>query len=1374
MARRYTENQAKAISHSGHNILVAASAGSGKTTVLIERLVQKILAGASVDEFLIVTFTNAAAAEMKERLEVAITEQIGQVTDDQQKRFLLDQLVLLPVANVSTIDSFALKLIDTYYYKIGLDPSYRLLADQAELNLLKDRVIGTVFADFYDQGHPDHEAFLALVNNFANPNQDQNLKEKVLKLADFALARPDGSKWLASLAGDPDNGELQSQPASMKATNSGSLQTKLALETETDSESVAASRPALVHQNNFQKLLAPKILATFNQADQVFTGILQDIEGISELEKTANFVQNTLDRVHQIQQALTEHQSFDTLRGLIAAEWGKIPQAKTAKVFKEDPDLAALLDEARAGFSTFFATSGRVGAVVNLNQTIFALTENQWQQVNVAGDRLVRTLVTVTQTFLTAFAAKKREENLLDFSDAEQLSLLILQQEDVLNLVQSQFQEILVDEYQDINRLQESFLKSLSNGENMYMVGDVKQSIYGFRQADPSLFTGKYFDFAREDSPDERIELAENFRSENNVTTVINQIFTQLMDEELGDIPYQDSAKLIAAASYPEMVPAIFQLDIIEQAKLEENAFVTDDRGENQAGVAADNNEKRASQYRYLAQKIQGLIQTGEVYDQTAGLMRPVKFSDIAILTRSKTGYVELLRTLNQAGIPVQSDGVGNYYQVMEVYLVLDLLRIVDNPHQDIALAAVLRSPIFAFDENDLAEVRLADRQHDFYTAVVADAQNHGRSQKFLEMLGSWQSLARQNDLVGLVLAIYQDTGWLDYVGGLPGGNQRQANLHALYEKAGAFQENSQSGLYAFIQYIEEIQKNGQEVGEVAQEAAEESVALMTIHASKGLEFPIVILPELEKELNARDMQGDFLVQKDAGVGIDYLEPNAKVKVATMAKYAVKEALQRQAWSEEMRLYYVALTRAKQQLYLVGTVAKQEDESARPRALYLEARSTTGQFLGRDLRLRSKSYLDWTLITLARLQVPALTEWLGEVQTPRLPSTQTPQTGIIQVAIIPEEEVGPLKVESAGSSAISPAAGPANAGTSKRPIDGDLLRDRLNYQYPNWPATQTAAYQSVSEIKSLFEDPDQSQLAKLTLDQAGHQMLWPSHSAESENSATSQQPVAEKWQRFEERNTNKQQPSRGNAVKDNSRQNEPNLFAQSASEKSASYRPDQRVLDPTAHVLTTDTLPVPAFEEDGQVKPAPTAVGTATHLILQLIDFNQPYTLADLEELLASLVTDGKVLDQVATLVDLDQILDFLQTDIAQTIARHSKTLHRENPFSMLVPANQVYPDLIETEPILIHGIIDGYFIDDQQKTITLFDYKTDYVAKTPGPKQNEGLTKIRHQYTGQIRLYQSALQQEYPGYQVQNGLLILLAGHKTLEISARRPVGLS
>ncbi|WP_148666481.1 UvrD-helicase domain-containing protein, partial [Fructobacillus ficulneus] len=731
MARQYTENQSKAIDHQGHNILVAASAGSGKTTVLIERLVRKILAGDRVDQFLIVTFTNAAAAEMKERLEVAITDQIAQTSGDQ-KRFLQDQLALLPVANVSTIDSFALKLIDTYYYKIGLDPSYRLLADQAEVALLKDSVVQGVLADFYDPDHPDHQAFLDLVNNFANPNYDADLKANVLRLADFAVARPDGAEWLAALAAPGQS-----------------------------ADPVAVSDRA-----DYRKFLQPKVLSAVTQASAAFDLVLADLEGLPELEKTYNFIAETKERLAAINTAIASQASYDDLRALVDSDWGKMPQSKTAKVFKEDPDLAALLDHARSTFNAFFAKSGTVGAVMALKKTVFALSEDQWQVVNTAGDKLVTTLVKVTQAFLAAFTAQKRADNLLDFADAEQLSLQILDQDDVRELVQSQFKELLIDEYQDINRLQESFLQKLSNQHNMYMVGDVKQSIYGFRQADPSLFTGKYFAFAQEGSEDERIELAENFRSENNVTTVINQIFTQLMDQELGDIPYQDSAKLIAAASYPDFVPPVFQVNLIEQADGESADFAGNENADEEAdGDSADQPEKRASQYQLLAQKVQDLIKNSQVYDQKAGVMRPVRYSDIAILTRSKGGYVELIRHFNTAGIPIQSDGVGNYYQVMEVYLVLDMLRVIDNPHQDIPLAAVLRSPIFGLTENDLAEIRLADRDHDFYTALVAWAQTKPQGQGILLALEAWQRLARQNDLVGLVLAIYQDTGWLDYVG---------------------------------------------------------------------------------------------------------------------------------------------------------------------------------------------------------------------------------------------------------------------------------------------------------------------------------------------------------------------------------------------------------------------------------------------------------------------------------------------------------------------------------------------------------------------------------------------------------------------------------
>ncbi|GAP02355.1 ATP-dependent helicase/nuclease subunit A [Fructobacillus pseudoficulneus] len=1306
MARQYTENQSKAIAHSGHNILVAASAGSGKTTVLIERLVRKILAGARVDQFLIVTFTSAAAAEMKERLEVALNEQI-QVAEGDQRRFLLDQLALLPVANVSTIDSFALKLIDTYYYKIGLDPSYRLLADEAELTLLKNTVVDAVFAEFYDQQHPNHLAFLNLVNNFADPNHDGALKDKVLKLADFALARPDGNQWLEQLK------------AESSATNEG-LRDRL----------------------DYRELIQPGIVELFQRALKDTNQAAHDLQGVAELDKSLTVLLKWQERLQGILAAFIDQQAtYDDIRALIINDWPKSSQSKAGKI-KEEPELGDLLDEMKAVQNTYFASKGEIST---LKDGLFRLTEKQWQLVNQRGDALVTTLVQLTQAFLAAFTAQKRADNLLDFADAELLSLELLAKDDVRDLVQRQFEEILIDEYQDINRLQETFLKRLSNGHNMYMVGDVKQSIYGFRQADPSLFTGKYFDFAKEDNQDERIELAENFRSENNVTTVINQIFTQLMDEELGDIPYQDSAKLIAAASYPDQVPAVFELDLIEQPAANSSAAGASDGGsdsaDDQAAKDAQELEKRESQYRFLVEKIQDLVKNGEVYDQKAGMMRPVKYSDIAILTRSKTGYIDMVRMGNQAGIPIQAAGAGDYYQVMEVYLTLDLLRVIDNPHQDIPLAAVLRSPIFDFKENDLAKVRLADQQHDFYTALQAYAKTDQRAEAVLSQLRHWRQFARQNDLVGLLLAIYQKTGWLDYVGGLPGGAQRQANLHALYEKAGAFQDNGQAGLYAFIRYIEEIQKNDKKVGEVAQEAADETVALMTIHGSKGLEFPIVILPELEKEFNTMDLKGDFLVQKDAGVGLDFVEPHAKVKLPTLPKYAVKEALKRQAWSEEMRLFYVALTRAKQQLFLLATVPSQEKDTTAQKRLFHDARGMEGQYLAKDLRLRSKSYLDWLLITLARLNLPELTDWLGDVDRPYLPSAQTPKNGKIQVKLLAEEEIPALKKSWSSKPAQAEEVTPSQAEAVVTPSASTAtiadLSQKLSYQYPNQGGTRTAAYQSVSEIKSLFEDPDQSRLATLSLDDSGRARAAGDPELDEEVlSAEQVSPANHQVSRDDISDNTAEEPSQAN-----------------------------QVLNPRAHVLTTNQLPMPAFDQDGQSKPAPTAVGTATHLILQLVDFTKLQTLADLQVLLTNLVDQGKVEAAVAALVDLDEILDFLQGEMAQQIAQHAATLHREATFAMLVPANQVYPDLADQEPILIHGIIDGYYLDESSKTITLFDYKTDYLPRTAGPRQKERLAKIRRQYTGQVRLYQQALQREYPDYMIQAPTLILLAGRQLLVI---------
>lgn len=1243
MSTTFTTNQQRAVDETGHNILVAASAGSGKTTVLIERLIQKILNGASVANFLIVTFTNAAAQEMRERLEVAIEKRLS-TADSTTKRFLQEQLLLLPAANISTIDAYALRVIENYYHVIGLDPQFRLLSDTAERDMLRQDVLANVLAEFYEENQPHHAAFLDLVTNFGHPGNDDTLQQIVLKLADFAEARPDGTTWLAQLA-------------------------------ESDLDFATDITASDVYRSH--------ILPVVNAVVTPLLNAVQDIQvtlgGVPELKKTTIAFADLQDYLKKCQSMATTA-NWDTLRQVLGEQPKVSLETKASKGIKDEPELLAILAQATA------VKSKVVGAKSELKQltdTFFRFDQSQWQTISDASQHLVATLVLVTQTFRTAFTAAKRADKLVDFPDLGALALEILSDTQTRQTISSQFDEILVDEYQDINQLQETLLTQVSNGHNMYMVGDVKQSIYGFRQAEPSLFTQKYKRFANTDNDNQRIELADNFRSQNNVTQMTNLIFTQLMDEKLGDIAYVGEAKLVPKAAYPATVPPVFTVDILTQQ------IGTTDTAEANDDVTGDveSFEKRQAQYARIAEKILALRET-TIFDRKAepAGMRPVQYGDIAILTRSKSGYIDLVASLRSAGIPVQVDAVGNYFQTMEIYLMLDVLRVIDNPHQDIPLVATLRSPMFGLTENDLAEIRLADQQHDYWTALTTFAETHAGAQKIVAQFEKWHRLAIQNDLVTLIWTIFDDTAWLDYVGGMPGGAQRQANLHALYAYARTYQDNTHAGLFRFVRYIEQLQQNDGQLGEAPQEADAQAVRIMTIHASKGLEFPIVFIPEFDKAFNTKDLTGKVLIQKNAGIGIEYLQPDALVSMPSLQKLIVQQALKRQSWSEEMRLLYVALTRAEQQLHLIGTVTVDTaGQSARLQELWQRAKNSTGQFLGEDLRLTAKSYLEWLIISLARAQNDTLEEWLGDGDTPRLLGPETDRDGQFDVRLISESTVH-LPTE------VVPASTVGNAtGQNYTSQDFQVAQAMLDYRYPNLAATQTAAYQSVSELKRLFEDPDQAQMVTLTIGEDGR--------------------VA------------------------------------------------------PANELMPITLSLPSFMVDGSQKPSSAAIGTATHLLLQLLDLTKLQTHQTLSVLRDELVANGRITKPVADLINLDQILSFLDTPFAQRLIQHAETLTREATFAMIMPANRIYQDLADSAPVLVHGIIDGYFVDQTTRAITIFDYKTDYIRPD---RQDEDLAKLAQRYRGQLRLYQEALKQEYPTYTFHEPQLIALSVGRVVRLGVQ------
>ena len=1242
MSTTFTANQQRAVDDSGHNILVAASAGSGKTTVLIERLIQKILGGASVANFLIVTFTNAAAQEMRERLELAIEKRLA-TADATTKRFLQEQLLLLPAANISTIDAYALRLIENYYHVIGLDPQFRLLSDTAERDMLRQDVLTQVLADFYEETHPQHDAFLALVTNFGQPGNDDALQQIVLKLADFAEARPDGTTWLSHLT---DNG----WDFSADMTTSAMYRTHILPVVD------GVITPLLAVVQEVQAMLG----------------------GVPELQKTTQAFADLHDYLRQCQTVASAGE-WDVCRQILREPPKVRLETKTSKGVKDEPELLAILAQATAVKNQVVGAKSEMKPLID---TFFRFDQAQWQTITAASQQLVTTLVLVTQTFRSAFTATKRAEKLVDFPDLGALALDILADSQTRQTISSQFDEILVDEYQDINQLQETLLTQVSNGHNMYMVGDVKQSIYGFRQAEPSLFTQKYKQFAATDNHDQRIELADNFRSQNNVTQMTNLIFTQLMDEQLGDIAYLGEAKLVPKAAYPTTVPPVFDVTIITKSA----HTVTDDEEATDADPVAAF-EQRQAQYAQLAAKILALRET-TIYDRKAepAGMRPVQYGDIAILTRSKSGYIDLVTALRTAGIPVQVDAVGNYFQTMEVYLMLDVLRAVDNPHQDIPLVAALRSPLFGLDENDLAAIRLADQQHDYWTALTTFAKTNVTAQKIVTQFEQWHQLASQNDLVTLIWTIFDDTAWLDYVAGMPGGAQRQANLHALYAYARTYQENTHAGLFRFVRYIEQLQQNDGQLGEAPQEADAQAVRIMTIHASKGLEFPIVFIPEFDKVFNTKDLSGQVLIQKNAGIGIEYLQPDALVSMPSLGKLIVQQALKRQSWSEEMRLLYVALTRAEQQLHLIGTVRVDENgQSTRLQTLWQRAKTATGQFISEDLRLSAKSYLEWLILTLARTQQATLESWLGGGDKPRLLGPETPQDGELTVNLIAETTI------EAPTQVTTPITNARTSSPDYTQADFNQAQAMLDYDYPHLDATQTAAYQSVSELKRLFEDPDEAQMVTLTLGEDGQ-------------------------------------------------------------------------VNP-AHALVAPDLALPTFMIDGSQKPSSAAIGTATHLLLQLLDLSKPQTLQTLTALRDDLVAHGRILQAVADLINLNQILSFLATPFAQRLMQHRDTLTREATFAMIIPANRIYHGLTDSAPVLVHGIIDGYFIDEATKAITIFDYKTDYIRPD---RQTEDLARLAQRYRGQLRLYQTALQQEYPDYTCHEPQLIALSVGRVVRLGVQ------
>ncbi|MDI4584560.1 helicase-exonuclease AddAB subunit AddA [Oenococcus sp. UCMA 14587] len=1178
----FSKNQQAVISHiPDHNLLVAASAGSGKTTVLIEHVYQQLVSGKNIDRFLISTFTDAAALEMKNRLEKRIRTGIAE-EDGRLKKHLQEQLLLLNSAAIGTLDSFSLRIIERYYSVIGLDPRYRMLADQTEKNLLVKDVLDDTFDEVYHD-----ENFLRLLNNFSSASHDQDLKNLVIKLNTMAETRADPDLWLDSIA---ENYRL----------NAG-----------------------LTEGSFWQQLLKPQIV---NRASAALYELLSAKKGVENLEDYHSYIAYLADTISLIRGFIEacSQKDWQQMRDyFVNNSWPR--SARKSGKNEEEANyfsnwIKPWIDEAKDSYRS-------------IESDFLFLNESQWLDVSKQSLGIVEELIQLTKVFRKKFAFKKRELSLLDFSDGEQFAYQILQKQSVRKEIQSLFDEVLVDEYQDINDLQENILTDVSNGSNFFMVGDLKQSIYGFRQADPDNFSNKYIEYKKRNGG-ELIELSENYRSQHNVADFTNTVFRKLMDRRLGGIDYRGDVELKAAnRDYPKNLKSVADISIFDIDK--ENS---DDEDFN----------TREAEIKIIAAKIQKLVGQAEIYDRQSGKMRPVVYRDITILERSHSWENDIQTIFQKYHIPINV-AAGNFLQEFEVSIVLSFLKIIDNPHQDIPLVAVLRSPIYGLDENQLAEIRIVDMKHDYFSAVQAYAETGQDSdlQKeladFLTQLSNYRKLAADNQIVDLIWQIYNDTNWPEYVAGMVGGSQRQANLHALYQYAQQLSDNHFVGLFSFIRYVEQLMDSVEDFAQAPVDMGQEAVSVMTIHAAKGLEFPIVFLLNLDKQIDNRDSNGSMVVDFDNGIGIDFIHPVSQVKIPTIQKIAVAEKIKEKNWAEEMKLLYVALTRSEQRLYLVGSSKKMS-------ALihnWGTPVSTGKNVIAFQDRMRAKSYQSWIGMSLANSGYIQLEKVEGEYSKKDL----TFKIKAYNAQTIPEI-IGNKTVVGQGEQ-------------KETRIDLFQSKKILDYKYPYKLESELPAYHNVSELKRIFEDPDA--------------LLMP------------------------EMDSNRQ----------------PEI---------------------------TD-LPQPAFINKGnQEQASSTDKGTATHLILEKIDWKKKIDKKYLQQLLKENVSDQKIRQSI----ELDQIIWFVNSEFGEEIKRRESTLKREQTFAMLISAKQIYRQAKTTDPVLVHGIIDGYFIN--RDLITLFDYKTDRLSK-------DYVSKLKERYSGQLNLYAAALSSIYPNLKVARKVIVGLQG---------------
>ncbi len=1187
----WTNEQQAAIDSRGQTLLLSAAAGSGKTAVLVERIIRRLLDKEypiDITELLVVTFTKAAAAEMRDRIGTALMKALSETKDPRVER----QLALLPSAQISTLHAFCQHVIRKYFYTIDLDPAFSI-AGEEELNLLRRQVLEDVFLSYYED---DEKASILypLADMFGSDRGDDILMDTVSRMYTYARSLAWPEHWLKEAARAYD--------------------------------------------------VAPDAVID----DMVWAGPIKDaVRRI--LEEDAHLYDGVLYHLRQREAFAPACDTFVAEQAALrqaaqARSWNDLSRFVRAIDFPRLKSLRKLSDDDKAVWERCKKVRDDVkkDVIKTLQSVYFSATPEEWLDGMRAMKPVMDGLVTLTLDFAKAYGAAKKEKGWIDFSDLEHFCLQILLAPDAspenpvpsaaAEELRSQYEEVFIDEYQDTNGLQDLITRLVSGEDNRFMVGDIKQSIYRFRLADPTLFLEKYQSFSRDEKAVQRcIDLGRNFRSVPVVLDAVNAVFSRAMTAEAAGMDYGEREKLYAGRQAPDderWIGGPVEVDIVPTPSDEE-----DD----------DGSTAFEKECRFIAGRIGELLASGRMAARKDGTLEPLSYRHIVVLLRSMAGKADvLIQALQEGGIPSYAEQSGGYFAAVEVQVMLALLRCIDNPEQDLAMAAVLRSPLVGLDETALAGVRLAGdgtlwQNLPAFVASLPDGVDEKEDlQQFMAAFDSWRTYSRRHGVAELLQRLYDDTAYVDFVGAMPGGDVRQANLKALYDRARQYEEAGFRGLFRYLQLMDKMKEDGLDLAPAKVVSEKEDVVrIMSIHKSKGLEFPVVFVADMGKAFNRRDTQDQILFHNRLGIGLKQYDPEWRISYPTLIWSGIAAQLRWEGTAEEERILYVAMTRARDQLILTGHSSHIDRDWQRWTSHLNPA--------------QAKSYFDWVMPA-------ALAPFGAKADADYARPGAAWQDAVWQVRIAKAVPAGTVEE---GAYDGEPRLEALRRGDLTGTPVPSWLDEQLSWQYAYPQAVRTAAKFSVSEVKRRYQEL---------------------HSDELQDEAALSVPAAAVIP-----------PAPG----------EDDAFA---------------------------ALPPWLAGEEAAVSGAQR--GTALHKALQYITPAADQTTATLRREIDAFVRQGLLSREEAKLVYVPVLAAFCQSDIGRRMAE-SPELHREYPFTVLLAGGDPLPETETGEQILIQGVIDCLFREDD--AWILVDYKSDRL---------ETADAFRRRYAVQLALYKRAVEQ--------------------------------